>query len=218
MRCLAISRISETMPRKQVSDYDKGRMMEMYRNGKSYRKIAAEFQRHHSTVEKIVKRISETGIVTRKHGSGRKRCTESYVDDSIIREVKKRRTISSKEIKDLMDLSCCNQTIRNRIKEYGFYSGKQTKKILLSEAAMKARVDFAKKYLHWKISDWKKVLFCDESQFTYRYQNCDRVWKLRGEALQQQCIRETSRNYGKINVWACFSWNGVGKLTHINGK
>ena len=55
------------------------------------------------------------------------------------------------------------RTIQHRLqKDLKMPCRRAAKKPLLTKAMMKKRVSFCKKYMHWTMADWRKVMFSDE--------------------------------------------------------
>ena len=66
----------------------------------------------------------------------------------------------------------------------------------------------------------KRIIFSDESKFNLRYSDEKlKVWREPGKAHDQKYVVPTVKfGGGSALVWACFSYNGVGKLVFIHGK
>ena len=79
---------------------------------------------------------------------------------------------------------------------------------------------FALKYQYWTIEDWKQVLWSDETKILiWGSDGLQWVWKKHGEALNDRLITPTVKHGGgRIMVWGCMGWNGVGVLTEVEGN
>lgn len=80
------------------------------------------------------------------------------------------------------------------------------------------RVKWCKNHLEWTDEDWRKVLFSDESLFQLRDNRKKRVWKLLEEEFHSSHYIGTVKHEVKINVWGCFSYDGVGTLYLVDGN
>src|SRR6202040_4426980 len=56
------------------------------------------------------------------------------------------------------------QTVRNALKESGFYSATKKKTPLLKRAHRIRRLQFAKYHENWTVEDWKRVPWTDETK------------------------------------------------------
>ena len=162
---------------------DKATLLGLKAAGKTFTFIGEILNVDRRTVSRTFKRIMETKSYARRPGSGRKRKTSDKDDTRIIREVKKNRCISAKDImKEIPELKVSEWTIRRRINEKSeFASYWQTKKPFISEVNRRRRVEWAKAHLNWSLSDWKKVLWSDESPFVLRFHKKQRVWRSHNE-------------------------------------
>ena len=110
-------------------------------------------------------------------------------------------------------------TVRRRLAGSGLKGRVAVSKPLLRPKNKRKRLLWAKKYKNYSVEDWKKVLFSDESKFEI-YGNNRRIYVRRrpGERLLNQCIKPTVKHGGgNIQVWGCFSFNGIGNLYRIKG-
>jgi DDE superfamily endonuclease len=79
------------------------------------------------------------------------------------------------------------------------------------------RVKWCKSHLEWTEEDWRKVLFSDESSIQLRDNGKKRIWKLQEEKFHSSHYIGTVKHDIKINVWGCFSYDGVGTLYLVDG-
>ena len=96
----------------------------------------------------------------------------------------------------------------------------KVKKPLLKPHHKRARMDFAEKYLHWTVEDWKRVIWSDETKIN-RFGSDGRqwAWKKKGERLSERLVQPTIKfGGGSLMMWGCMSWEGVGYATRIDGR
>ncbi|KAH6948725.1 hypothetical protein HPB50_026026 [Hyalomma asiaticum] len=102
-----------------------------------------------------------------------------------------------------------------------FYAGRRVaaKKPLLSGQNKIARLRFAIDHRSWSVDDWKSVIFSDESAFSTRWDQQQRVWRLEGTPFTQQNSKHVAGS-GRtaVNVWGAISFPGLGPLVRIEGK
>ena len=69
----------------------------------------------------------------------------------------------------------------------------------------------------WSIEQWKRELWSDESPFGCYNQSQQHVWRTKQETGVRRTMQGTVKHQKSINVWGCFSWNGVGDLHRLKG-
>ena len=205
------------MPRKQMTEVEKGIAIGMYKLDTSTNQIAKKLNRGKKTIRVLLNRYIATQDVSRKPGSGRPRKTNVRGDRRIVREANNNRFISAPQIASNLNMNVSGSTISRRLRAAGFNGYWAVKKPYVSEANQLKRVTWCQQHVNWTAEQWKKVLWSDESPFTFRYNGRKRVWRKRGERYSTQCTQGTVKHDGKINVWGCFAYSGVGHLFHIHG-
>jgi hypothetical protein len=91
---------------------------------------------------------------------------------------------------------------------------------MLTQSHRAWRLKWAKKYQYWTVDDWKKVLWSDEVKINFI--NSDGlvwVWDKKGaDRFQDKLVKGTVKHGGgKINIWGCIGWNGVGTAVEVEG-
>ena len=125
--------------------------------------------------------------------------------------------LTARELKDDMDLSCAETTIRSRIRDKGAKSYFEKKKPYISKKNKKSRVAWCKAHENWTEKDWEKVVWSDESPFGLRYNAARRLYCKPDERLLPQTLKGTVKHQRKLMVWGCFTASGVGDLYKIQG-
>jgi transposase len=127
---------------------------------------------------------------------------------------------ATKHINSIISNPVSVQTVRNTLKKAHFKAVVKKKKPLLREDNKKARLAWAQKYRNWTIEDWTRVLWSDEVKVNLLGSDGQEyVWKKAGEPLSQREVKGTLKfGGGKMNVWGCMGWNGVGILTEVEGN
>ena len=76
------------------------------------------------------------------------------------------------------------QTVRNTLKESGFYSVMKKKVLMLKLTHRQRRLKFAWYHENWTVEDWKRVLWSDETKINHIGSDGKvYVWKQRGEPI-----------------------------------
>lgn len=211
--------VAPAVPRKQMDDIVKGRLLQMLLDGKSVKSIAKELGVSRNAIRHQKCKYEQFGSLDRPIGSGRKRKTTAADDRMIIREVKKNRFVTGPELKDLTGLHHVHErTIRRRISEdQEFNSYWATKKPFINDANRAKRKQWAQTFLGWTREQWHSVLWSDESPFVLIFNKKKKVWRRHNERYNKDCTVATTKHDKKINVWGCFSAKGVGKLHLVDG-
>lgn len=207
---------------KDLSEGLRGQIIALNNEGLSQRKIAEKIGVSKGAVQRTLERFKKTTSYTTKRRSGRPRCTTSQEDQYIKTTSLRNRTATAGNIKSLINTTrqkpISKSTVRRRLAACGLNGRVAVSKPLLRAQNKRRRLLWAKKYQNYSVEDWKKVLFTDESKFQL-YGNSRRVYVRRrcDEKLLNQCIKSTVKHGGgSIQVWGCFSFNGVGNLYRIN--
>lgn len=207
------------MTGRQISYQVRSLIIKDCKRGVSQRKIAQKYEVNKSAVQKLYKKFLNTGTVADQFGRGRTRSTTWRDDANIIRMVKKDSRTTVRNIRESLQLSISDRTVRRRLQEADLQSRFARKRPLINKINKKKRLEFAKKYANEPVEFWKRVLWTDESKFELlgRKQRL-RVWRKTGEELQDRHLQKTVKHGGgNIMVWGCFSWEGVGQLIKIDG-
>jgi len=207
---------------KKPSDINKAKVIAYWEDGKSYRKISEILTIPTSTIQGVIDVYQNTGNVTRRVGSGRKRKTTKREDKLIVNISKKDpflpATTISENVANDYAIDVSHDTVNRRLKEVGLDAHPARKKPFISKTNVQKRLAWCNEHKNWTVDDWKRVLWCDESPFTFVYHGRVFVRRPKGQAYNTKYIKPTIKNGGgKIQVWGCFSANGVGDLHRVQG-
>ncbi|KAL0147489.1 hypothetical protein M9458_057204 [Cirrhinus mrigala] len=90
-------------------------------------------------------------------------------------------------------------------------------KPLLNNRWRQKRLAWAKDKKDWTAAEWSKVMFSDESKFCISFANQGpRVWRKRGEAQNQRCLRSSVKFPQSVMVWGAMS--SAGPLCFLRSK
>ena len=124
-------------------------------------------------------------------------------------------------INNILSSPVTPQTVRNALKENNFCSVVKQKQPLPKTVHHQNHLNFVWYHENWTVENWKRVLWSDETKIN-RIGSDGRVytWKQRGEPLSDRTTTPTVKHGGGNNlmIWGCMGWNGVGKLTEVQGK
>src|SRR5713226_1137107 len=105
-------------------------------------------------------------------------------------------------------------------KKHSFKAVTKKKKPLVSAMHRKKCLAFALTYKEWTMEDWKRVIWSDEMKINRIGSDGKQwVWKQVGEGLISREVQGTVKfGGGKIMVWGCMGWEGVGQLAEVEGR
>ena len=180
----------------------------MHKDGRSNSYIARKLSIARNTVRDILARYDATGSPLSGSRSGRPRCTDEAVDTAIAFTARVDVFTSPRQIRRKLNLDVSIDTIDRRLQQAGLFGRVARHKPDYSVAQRAARLRFAQ---HYRVLDWSKVLFSDEKCF-YGKGFCGQTWVRRepGTALQPQYCVSNKAHPIKVNVWGCFTSQGMG--------
>lgn len=200
-----------------LSVEEKARILAWKYENVSTKEIAKRTGRGESTIRRLVasaRGLPLNVVPPRKSASGRPRKTSSVTDTLLRREVLKNPNTTAGELKKIHPQLLHNvseRTIQHRLqKELGLPTFRPAHKPLLTRAMVKKRLSFARKYRHWTVTQWRKVLFSDESTFLcFRSRSGGRIRRPhKSNRFALQYTAKTVKHSDKVMVWGGFS--GVG--------
>ncbi|KAF0729887.1 hypothetical protein Ae201684P_014424 [Aphanomyces euteiches] len=210
--------------RKEVSLGLRQRVISKHESGLGYTKIARELEIPRSPVQSLIKSFKKTGNLAPASRTGRQKVTTPEDDREIIREAKKNRRVSAEKIKEgflvYYDKELSESTIRRQIKTTGMNGRAGRKKPFISKVNRAKRLAYAKKYQHFTVDDWKRVLFTDESPSNlYGSNGRIFVWRKPGEEFVDQCLVPTYKSGRQtVMVWGSIGYHGAGSLVFCPSK
>ena len=176
-------------------------------------KIAERLHVSRRTIQALIKKHRETGKVEDRPGRGRKKLTTPRQDRIIIKESLRDRRKTSKqmarELETDFGISLSSRTVRRRLQGSGLKYCRAKKKPLLTAAARRKRLLWAKENRN---RDWGRVLFSDESRYSLVSDRPVCVRRRKGEEYLPECLNPTMKHGGGgIMVWGALPgvvWDG----------
>ncbi len=141
----------------------------MFKNNVPQRKIGRDLDISPSTVHNIIKRFKESGGISVRKGQGRKPKLNNRDLRSLRRHCIKNRHSSISDIttwaQDYFGKPLSSTTIRSYIHkcQLNLYCAKR--KPYVNSVQKRRRLLWARRHLGWTITQWKRVLWSDESVF-----------------------------------------------------
>ncbi|GFT96531.1 transposable element Tcb2 transposase [Trichonephila clavipes] len=154
----------------QLTDFDRGRIMGLREAGWSNRRIGRHLGRSDMVVARCWQQWITEGRVYRRGGSGRPRNTNDREDRAIRRVATSAPTTSLASIQRHLPPSRhpvpSRETIRRRLTEVGLRSRRPLRRLPLTPHHRQCRLDFCRPRATWSVTDWRRVIFSDESRFS----------------------------------------------------
>ena len=171
--------------------------------GHSGSKISSAVDVPKSTVNRIIREITDRGTVNRVKGSGRPRITTASEDERIVLTVKRDRGVTSKEIcKKLVHLQVSDKTIRRRIGELtNLKSCLKIRKPFVRPTNRKRRIRWRIDRLRYAIEQWSSFLWSDVSPLVSRLSQKARRWRAISERSCAFAISGSVKRDDKAMAW-----------------
>src|SRR6266498_1288675 len=93
------------------------------------------------------------------------------------------------------------------LKISGFKKVKKSTKPGLNDVQKERRLAFCRKYQHWTLEDWKKVIWSDETSVVVGARRGSyKVWRKSEEGIIEEITRKRWKGYMEFMFWGCFSY------------
>ena len=194
----------------------------LIKEGYTQAEVAQRTNMSKASVAYTQKRFEKTGSDRNRKCSGRPHVSTVREDRFLKRRSLQDRFRPATKLKEDWDeigIQASTSTVRRRLRAANLMGRVARKKPLLTPSHRLRRLHFAKIHKDWTKEDWEKVLWTDEAPFSFVGQ-CGKTYVRRrtGEGLNPNCVTSTVKHGGgKIQVWGCFTANGVGHIHHIKG-
>lgn len=205
-------------------------------------KIAEILRVSRSSVKNIQKKlVSNTSLRSKRiRACGRPRVTTPRTDRKIrnicLRNRKLPLSLLSHEIQQA-GINISQRTVQRRLAEEDLYARKPYPKPRLTQAMMKKRLNWAKKYKKFSLNDWERVYlyiytcfiikyfiilifqvcFSDESMFQVLDEKSKFVRRKSDEKFLSECTAPTIKHPLSVMVWSVISMKGLGPLYIVDG-
>ncbi|GFV53548.1 HTH_Tnp_Tc3_2 domain-containing protein [Trichonephila clavipes] len=191
--------------------------------GWSNRRIGRHLGRSDMVVARCFQQWITEGRVYRHGGSGRPRNTNDREDRAIRRVATSAPTTSLALIQRHLPPSRhpvpSRETIRRRLTEVGLRSRRPLRRLPLTPHHRQCRLDFLPTSGNLSVTDWRRVVFSDESRFSLSADDHrTRVWRRSGQRSDPAFIveRHTAISQG-VTVWGAISWDTRSSLVVLQG-
>lgn len=220
LKSFIMPRVRQCGNYRQLSEFDRGRIVGLREGGFSYREIANRLNRNQSTIMRCYQSWTRDGQERRQRGTGGRRRTNE-IQDRRLRLMALRDRFSS--TRSIADVWLGNQghpvtlrTVYRRIRGFGLQSYRPHLVLPLTAQHRQQRLEWCRLRMHW-IVEWYKVVFSDESRFCLgMHDGRMRVRRRRGERrdIQFSVERHVHRVVG-VMVWGAIAYGSRSQLVFI---
>ncbi|GFX30438.1 transposable element Tc1 transposase [Trichonephila clavipes] len=174
----------------QLSESERGMIIEMKTAGWSTRRVAGQVDRLECAVRNCWEKWRREGTHARKTGSGVTRKTTRREDRRIVRQALVNPTVTRSTIRAALGVAIIPQTISRHLAEANLKSKHPFRALPLTPEHRQQRLQWCQARSMWNVTDWQKVVFSDESRFVFGTDdNRVRVWR-RTEHVWDQLKRQ----------------------------
>ncbi|KAH7969060.1 hypothetical protein HPB52_014177 [Rhipicephalus sanguineus] len=197
---------------------ERWRIVRLCIEGVPQREICRRTSRSRTSVGRIIRAYrDEDGRIADAQRSGRPRLTTLEEDERIVAAAVVDPFLNARDIRDALDLTCSCETIRSRMREAGLMNCVTAQKPHLTTKQMEERLNFARAFEHWTAEEWREVIFTDESAFSTRWDQQQRVWRPLNSRYPGHIHSVLSSGRCSVSVWGAISRDSLGPLVRIEG-
>ena len=173
--------------------------------------VARHFRVSPSTITGLRDRLQQTGTTADRSRSDRPRVTTSDQE---------RHIVTARGTMGHHNARISDQTVRNRLRGFGLRARRPYHNPLLNRTRRYTRLQWVTQRLHWRVQEWGRVLFTDESRFCLSHgDGWVRVWRRERERFADACVVEQDRwGGGSLMVWGGIHQRGRTGLLVLNGN
>ncbi len=194
------------------------RIVFLLKEGRSSRSVASKVGVSHTLVQQLRRKY----VRSAPPKAGRKRLISDSDADYIVHLVKVKKYQTAVDVqqrlKHTSNFTGCVETVRRALKRVGFRARVKRRKPYLSPNHRRRRMRFARKYQHWDLDDWRKVIFSDETKICmYGSDGRQYCLRQRGQALHEANLQPTVKHGGgSLMLWSCICAQGIGYMCRID--
>lgn len=195
------------MKTRQLTTEEKGLIVGMHEAKMSGADIARNMGMPKTTVYTILKNFQLRGTVVSPKPTGRPQKLTPRDKREIVKLLSKNRSMSLAQITREMTVKVSYNTVRKAIRSLGYNNRIAAKKPFLSVGHKITRLQFAREHVHWSASDWKYVIWTDESTFEIGKRSRQvKVWRRSYERYSWDCLAPTFKSgRTSVMVWGAFT-------------
>ncbi|GFX61478.1 HTH_Tnp_Tc3_2 domain-containing protein [Trichonephila clavipes] len=186
--------------------------------------------------EKVAEKTNENGVLKTPAQKGKKLSREESesglneffgASGSLVELLASRTDVMGIRFKLLRILACflffvatdiqCHQENHNTTDRIGLRSRRPLRRLPLTPHHRQCRLDFCRPRATWSVTDWRRVIFSDESRFSLSADDHRTCLEAHQPAVRSDIVeRHTAISQG-VTVWGAISWDTRSSLVVLQG-
>ena len=171
--------------RKELTDLQKGRIIEARALGKTFTEIGEELHIPRKTVSSFSERFQSHSSEENLPHTGRPRKTSAQFDHYLIHAALANTGVPFAELRYITNSEVSIATIHRRLREDHIRKWKAVKRALLTKEHAKTRFKWAREHHHWTWEDWERIFWSDECAVQKDSDN-QQVWVFRHQNKREK--------------------------------
>ena len=209
----------------RLTEVQRGQAIALLMQGQTQRQVAMQFGVNVSTIERLVRRLRETGRLADRPRTGRPRVTTRRQDRAIRLAHLRNRYVTVTETSNNTignhNRHIHPKTVRNRLREAGLRCRRPCVGLPLTRPRRARRMAWLAAHAPriFPMRQWRQVFFTDESRFTlFRPDGRRRIYRRRRERFADVSVTEVDRfGGGSVMVWGGISHGVKSPLVVLGG-
>jgi Transposase/DDE superfamily endonuclease len=204
-----------------LTDIEKGRIIQANYDCISHNEIGKELNIPARTVSAFLKRVEQRRSVENLPRPGRPRKTSAREDRYIIRTALDNTKVTNSFLRDITNQELSVPTIRRRLREDKIRKWRAVKRPLLTKEHARQRLEWARRWQHLTLEDWKRIIWSDECA-VQRDSDGAVVWVFRHQNAREKYDPKNIRGKTKGGylfqlIWGCFAGSKLGPIVFVDG-
>src|SRR5579859_7842740 len=171
--------------RKELTDLQKGRIIEARALGKSFTEIGEELHIPRKTVSSFFERFQSHSSEENLPHTGRPRKTLARFDRPLIHAALAYTRVPFTKLYDIMNSEVSIATIHRHLLEGHIRKWGASKRALLTEKHAKMRLNWAREHCHCTREDWERIFWSDECT-VQKDSDTPQVWVFRHQNKREK--------------------------------